>query len=109
MRKAVAAAELGLDAYRQGEEQAYGTWAQIHIGLAHAHLIAQQLDAALAALTPVLEEPAERRLAPVVTRVLEIGSLLAQSRYRGDPLARSLREQIDNYRSAGQPAERRDT
>ncbi|MFG1709735.1 hypothetical protein ACFLIM_41800 [Nonomuraea sp. M3C6] len=49
--KAIAVAELALDAYRQGEEQAYGTWAQIHIGLAHAHLIARQLEAAQAALT----------------------------------------------------------
>ncbi|MEV4170139.1 hypothetical protein [Nonomuraea sp. NPDC049709] len=50
--KAVAAAELGLDAYRHGEERAYGTWAQIRICLAHAHLIARQLEAAQAALTP---------------------------------------------------------
>ncbi|MFG1705418.1 hypothetical protein ACFLIM_19690 [Nonomuraea sp. M3C6] len=107
--KAIAAAQLGLDTYRQGEEQAYGTWAQIHIGLAHAHLIARQLEAAQTALLPVLDEPAERRLAPVATRVLEIGKLLAQSRYGNDPFARSLREQIDTYRPAGQPTERRDT
>ncbi|WP_345580389.1 hypothetical protein [Nonomuraea rosea] len=107
--QAVAAAEQALDAYRQGEEQAYGTWAQIHIGLAHAHLIAREFEAAQAALIPVLDEPAERRLVPVVTRVLEIGDLLAQSRYRRDPYARSLREQIDNYRVAGQSTERRDT
>jgi hypothetical protein len=101
--RAIAAAETGLQAYRQGEERAYGTWAQIHIGMAHAYLIARQLEAAHDALVPVLQEPAERRVAPVVARVLEIGRVLTQSRYRNDPFARSLREQIDIYH----PIERR--
>ncbi|MGW4958239.1 hypothetical protein ACWEPL_13525 [Nonomuraea sp. NPDC004186] len=100
--KAITSAELALNAYRQGEEQAYGTWAQIHIGLAHAYLITRQLEAAQSFLVPVLKEPVERHLAPVVTRVLEIGQFLAQSRYRDDPYAQSLREQIDDYRPTTQ-------
>jgi tetratricopeptide (TPR) repeat protein len=109
VRSAIAAAEQALQAYREGEERAYGTWAQIHIGMAHAYLISRHLEAARSHLAPVLAEAPERRLAPVVTRVLEIGQFLAQSRYRHDPLARDLREEIGHYRSAGQTTERRDT
>jgi hypothetical protein len=106
---AMAAAERALQAYQEGEERAYGTWAQIHIGMAHARLITRHLEAAHSHLAPVLEEPPERRLAPVVTRVLEIDRFLNQSRYRADPLARDLRERIDSYRAAGQTTEGQDT
>ncbi len=36
--KALRQAERGLDAYSQVEEWAYGTWGQIHIGMALAHI-----------------------------------------------------------------------
>ncbi|MGW3347881.1 hypothetical protein ACWDA3_31690 [Nonomuraea rubra] len=108
VRSAMAAAEQALQAYREGEERAYGTWAQIHIGMAHGCLITRHLEAAHSHLAPVLAEPPERRLAPVVTRVLEIGRFLAQSRYRTDPLARDLRERIDHYRAAAQTTEGQD-
>lgn len=99
---AIAAAEQALTAYEKGEEWAYGTWAQIQIGMAHAHLLLNELDAAGAALAPVLAQPSALRLATVVIRVGELGRLLAQTRYRGDPLARSLRDQIGEYQAGKQ-------
>ncbi|MEV7012700.1 hypothetical protein [Streptosporangium sp. NPDC051022] len=101
-RAAIAAAEQALLAYEEGEEWAYGTWAQIRIGMAHAHLLLSELDEADDALTPVLAQPPALRLTTVVTRVGELGSLLAQTRYRDDPLARSLRDRIDDYQAGKQ-------
>ncbi|GIH99184.1 hypothetical protein [Planobispora takensis] len=99
---AIASAEQALEAYRQGEEWAYGTWAQIRVGMAHGYLLLRELEGVNTALAPVLAQPPDLRLATVVTRVAELGRLLAQTRYRDDPLARSLREQIDEYRAGKQ-------
>ncbi|MFF5209518.1 hypothetical protein [Streptosporangium sp. NPDC000396] len=101
-RAAITAAEQALLAYQEGEEWAYGTWAQIRTGMAHAYLLLHELDAASAALAPVLAQPPALRLATVVTRIAELGRLLTQARYRGDPLARSLRDQIDEYQMGKQ-------
>lgn len=96
---AIAAAEQALEVYSRGEEWAYGTWAQIRIGMAHAYLISREFEGAVDAIAPVLAQPPALRLAPVVSRVSEIGRLLTRTRYHDLPLARSLRDQIDDYQA----------
>jgi tetratricopeptide (TPR) repeat protein len=99
IREALADAEAADRAYAEGDEWAYGTWAQIHIGTANAHLLAGRVDGAAAALSPILGMRAEERLATLSARLGEVASQLGDQRYSGSPGARSLREEITDYRA----------
>ncbi|GII52826.1 hypothetical protein Pth03_12150 [Planotetraspora thailandica] len=91
--------ERGLDAYSHGEEWAYGTWGQIHIGMAMARIAKQQLDGAASALRPVLGLPAEQRLSTLATRLSHLGRVLEGPRFQTSTEARTLRSEIREYRA----------
>ncbi|WP_433347651.1 hypothetical protein ACQP25_30830 [Microtetraspora malaysiensis] len=97
--EALRQAERGLNAYDQGEEWAYGTWGQIHIEMALAHIAKQEIDGAAAALRPVLALPPEQRLSTLATRLIQLGRVLDGSRFRGSAEARTLRSEIREYRA----------
>jgi tetratricopeptide (TPR) repeat protein len=88
-------------AWRNGEEWAYGTWAQVQIGAAIAHLLSGEMDAAVAVLQQVLNQPEEQRLATLATRMRrDVAPLLASPATGGSRLAIMLREGIENYEKA---------
>jgi tetratricopeptide (TPR) repeat protein len=85
-------------AWRDGEEWAYGTWAQVQIGAAIAHLMNGEMDGAALILRRILDEPAEKRLATLTTRLhREVTPLLTSSAIGQSKLAFTLREGISDY------------
>lgn len=103
VKEAVQHVERAGAAWRDGEQWAYGTWAQVQIGAAMAHAMGGEPEGASLALQPVLNEPTERRLATVTTRLRnEVISLLANSAIGQSKAAALLHEQITDY-CEGQP------
>jgi tetratricopeptide (TPR) repeat protein len=94
---ALAAVDTAERAYADGDQWAYGTWAQIRIGAGTAHLMADRLDGTSEALAPILEMPAEERLATLSSRLGDVAGMLNQRRYASSPEARALRDQIADY------------
>ncbi|MDH6221485.1 DNA-binding protein [Streptomyces pseudovenezuelae] len=71
--------------------------------IAQARLLADDVDGAAEALTPVWEVPAERRNTGIVLRTARIGRHLARPIYHGSPLPRQLREQIEEFNRVSPP------
>jgi tetratricopeptide (TPR) repeat protein len=85
-------------AWRNGEEWAYGTWAQVQIGAAIAHLLNGEIEAAVTVMQQVLNQPEEQRLATLATRMRrDVTPLLANPATGGSRFAILLREGIENY------------
>jgi hypothetical protein len=74
----------------------FGTIAQIHATRGMAHLEAGRVDAAAAALRPVLELPAPRRLATLTSRLASLPTSLTGERLRGRE-AHQLAEEIIEF------------
>jgi len=85
-------------AWRNGEEWAYGTWAQVQIGAAIAHLLNGEIEAAVTVMQQVLNQPEEQRLATLATRMRrDVTPLLANPATGDSKFAILLREGIENY------------
>jgi transcriptional regulator with XRE-family HTH domain len=98
VKEAVQQVERAEAAWRGGEQWAYGTWAQVQIGAAIAHVMGGEPEAASLVLQPIINQPAERRLATVTTRLRnEVVSLLANSTIGQSRVAALLHEQIRDY------------
>lgn len=100
-KKAIEAAEVADEAYRTGDQWAYGTWAQIRLSAAKAHIMLKDLGAAGAALNPVWEMPLDRRLDTLAQRAGEVVELLKIPALKSSREALQLVDQIDTYRRAG--------
>jgi transcriptional regulator with XRE-family HTH domain/tetratricopeptide (TPR) repeat protein len=97
-REALHHAERAETAWSAGEQWAYGTWAQVQIGAAIAHVINHEVELAASVLQPVLTQPAEQRLATVTTRLgNEVGSLLTSPMIAKSRPAVLLHQQITDY------------
>jgi hypothetical protein len=83
-----------------GEQHSRRCQMLAHTGLAVARLRAGALDAAAAALEPVLALPPGERTAVQGERMSAIRAELAQPAYRGSPQARALDEQLAGYTPA---------
>jgi hypothetical protein len=68
-----------------------------HIDLATALLRVGRLDAAAAALGPVLSIPPGQRINRLPPRLTRIRSELARNPYHGSPQATELDEQIEDF------------
>jgi transcriptional regulator with XRE-family HTH domain len=85
-------------AWRNGEEWAYGTWAQVQIGAAIAHLMNGDIDGSAMILRQILDQPAEKRLATLASRLRrEVTPMLASPAIEQSKLAITLREGIADY------------
>jgi hypothetical protein len=85
-------------AWRDGDEWAYGTWAQVQIGAAVAHLMNKEVEGAAVTLQPVLNQPAERRLATLTTRLhREVRPVLASPAVVRSQTAIMLSDRITDY------------
>ena len=80
-----------------GEQYNYGCVAVAHIDLATALLRAGRLDAAAAALSPVLSISPDQRIDLLTPRLTRVRSELARNPYQGSPQATALDEQIEDF------------
>jgi hypothetical protein len=98
-------AESAEMAWRDGDDWAFGTWAQVQIAAATAYIMDDEIDRAAIVLEPVLSQPEEKFLATLTTRLArEVVPLLTDTR-RGRAAA-SLGNQIQDVcaaRSAARP------
>jgi transcriptional regulator with XRE-family HTH domain len=98
VKEALQQVERAETAWHGGEQWAYGTWAQVQIGAAIAHAMNGEMDGAAAVLQPVLNQPAERRLATVTARLGgEVASLLAKPGIGQSRAGALLHAQITDY------------
>lgn len=82
------------DAWADGDPQVYGTWAQVRIGAALAQVMLGEPEGAARELPPVFELGNEYRVVTIVGRMTEVVQRLGHSRFKGDPRAAALREEI---------------
>ena len=86
-------------AWADGDQWVYGTWAQVRIGAALAHVMTGDVEGATAELGEVFDLGAEYRVVTITGRMGEIGHRLGHSRYGGDSRANELRERIRAFQS----------
>jgi transcriptional regulator with XRE-family HTH domain len=96
MLRSVQAAD---DAWADGDQWVYGTWAQVRIGAALAHVMTGEPDGAAAQLDPVFDLGAEYRVVTIIGRMEEVSRRLGHSRYNGDRRAADLAERISAFRA----------
>jgi hypothetical protein len=75
-------------------EVGYGTWGQIQIGAAIAHLGISELDGAAEQLAHVLALPPDQRLATLTGRLRQVAPALRRRPYVSEPQASGLAEHI---------------
>ncbi|MEU8655295.1 hypothetical protein [Actinoplanes philippinensis] len=68
-----------------------------------AHVLAQDLEKARAALQPILELNEDLRTYPVIQRLLQVRPELAARHFQGSPDARSLAGAIEHFIASSQP------
>lgn len=95
--KVLAAAAEADNEYRSGEERSYGTWAQVQMSAALAHLALGAVDAAAGRLAPVLGLAPEMRLATFDDKLSRTLAVLVRPACRGSAAAQDLAGEIDAY------------
>jgi transcriptional regulator with XRE-family HTH domain/tetratricopeptide (TPR) repeat protein len=98
VKRALQQVERAETAWRDGEDWAYGTWAQVQIGAAIAYLMNGEIEAAAGALRPLITDPAARHLATLTTRLRsEVTPLLAGRAIGQSKTGITLRDEIAHY------------
>jgi hypothetical protein len=98
IEEALRQVERAETAWRNGEKWAYGTWAQVQIGGAIAHLMNGEVEEAATILRQILDQPVEQRLATLRTRLhLDVAPLLADPAIGKGKTALMLRKEIADY------------
>jgi hypothetical protein len=100
---ALSAAEAADEGWASGDPPIPGTWAQIRIGAAIAHLLKDSLDGATEQVTPMLGLAPEYRIATVTGWLADLDEHLAHPRFARTPQAEALRQQIRDFTSAALP------
>lgn len=99
-------ADDALNEYVRSGARVFGTEMQVHVSRTLAHVQIGALDAAGEALRPILDAPADQRLATVAARLQEVTAALADPRFTTSREAGSMREAITAFQveSAAAPA-----
>jgi hypothetical protein len=100
---ALAAAAEADQGWQSGEPYIPGTWAQVRIGAAIAHLQRDSLDGAAAQVSQVLTLAPEFRIATVTGWLTDLDVQLARPRFANSQTAGSLREQIEHFQADALP------
>lgn len=79
------------------DDWAFGDEAGSRTDLAFAHACLGEIEGAKEALTPVLDLPANRRIAGIVRSVMRVHDPLRKPEYTGSATVRQLREAMDVY------------
>ncbi|MFD0690975.1 hypothetical protein [Actinomadura fibrosa] len=87
------------EAWADGAPWVYGTWAQVRIGAALAHVMRGDPEGAAAELDEVFDLGSEFRVVTITGRLAELSRRLRHSRYDGDPRAADLRDQIRAFQA----------
>jgi tetratricopeptide (TPR) repeat protein len=87
-------------AWSEGDPWVYGTWAQVRIGAAFAHVRDGETGGAAEEIAPVLSIPSEYRVVTITDRLGYVGQLLHGQRYRGSHAAADLGEQIGEFQAS---------
>ncbi|WP_329529374.1 DNA-binding protein [Streptomyces sp. NBC_01462] len=94
---------LDLIQQRPSEEQSAHVRAGAAADLAHARLLADDVDGAADALQPVWDVPAEHRQTGIVVRTARIGHHLTRPQYHGAQVPTALRERIEDFNRVSPP------
>ena len=87
-----------------------GTWAQVRLGAGIACIIADDLQRALAEITPVMTLAPEYRMATITAYTMQIDKRLRQRRFARDATAMEIRSRVCEFnagalaRSGREPA-----
>jgi hypothetical protein len=100
---ALRAALVADEGWAAGDPHIPGTWAQVRIGAAIAHLLNDSLDGAVEQVTPMLTMPPEFRIATVTGWLADLDRRLSTCRYASSPAASCLRQQIRNFIASALP------
>lgn len=92
-------------AWADGDPWVYGTWAQVRIGAALAHVMNGDPQAAAVELGPVFDLDSEYRVVTIIGRMGEVSRQLDHNRYQGNRHAAGLQERIRAF-EAGSLAHR---
>jgi DNA-binding transcriptional regulator YiaG len=98
--RAALAADQG---WAAGDPHIPGTWAQVRIGAAIAHLLKDVLDGAVEQVTPMLTMPPEYRIATVTGWLADLDRRLASHLYVSSQAASGLRQQIRDFTTSALP------
>ena len=98
--RAAAAADHG---WATGDPHIPGTWAQVRIGAAIAHLLKDSLDGSVEQVTPMLAMPPEFRIATVTGWLADLDQRLSTCRYSTSRSASGLRQQIRDFTASALP------
>ena len=85
------------EAWSEGAPWVYGTWAQVRIGAAIAHVRIGEVRGAAAEVAPVLSIPPEYRVVTITDRLMYLNRLLQARPYHGSPAAADLRDEIGEF------------
>ena len=86
-----------------GEPRIPGTWAQVRIGAAIAHLLQDSLDGAADQVAPMLALAPQLRIATVTGWLRDLDAQLARRRFASSRIAASLRPQIRDFNAGALP------
>jgi hypothetical protein len=92
-----------------GEEHIRGTWAQVRIGAAIAHLLRGQLDGTADELASVLDMPPEFRIATVTGLLADLDARLAHGLHADSAVTASIRRQIRDFTAGALPSYPKET
>ena len=98
--RAALAADQG---WAAGDPYIPGTWAQVRIGAAIAHLLKDSLDAAVEQVAPVLAMPPEFRIATVTGWLADLDYRLSSRHYASSRTTPGLRQQILDFTANALP------
>jgi tetratricopeptide (TPR) repeat protein len=99
-RSALAAAEAADRGWDAGDPYIPGTWAQIRIGAAIAHLQQDSLDGAAEQVSSMLTLAPEFRISTVTGYLAVLDSRLARPRFAASRTAQDLRQEIYDFQTA---------
>jgi transcriptional regulator with XRE-family HTH domain len=102
-RGALAAAETADRGWDAGDPYIPGTWAQIRIGAAIAHLQQNSLDGAAEQVSPMLTLAPEFRISTVTGYLAVLDGRLARPRFAASRTAQDLRQEIREFQTAALP------
>ncbi|AKN68735.1 hypothetical protein QR97_01980 [Streptomyces sp. PBH53] len=101
--EAEASRALTLLGERAPDEQSTHVRAGASADLAYARLLANNVEGAAEALTPLWDVPAEERNTGIVVRAARIGRHLARPQFHGSHVPRELRERIEEFTRVSPP------
>jgi hypothetical protein len=104
--RAALAADQG---WAAGDPHIPGTWAQIRIGAAIAHLFQDSLDGAIEQVTPMLAMPPEFRIATVTGWLADLDRRLFGHRYASSPVTVCIHPALARANAGAGPRSQRST